>query len=76
MGDFNFLDRLRVWLSNSKTFHHRVMQKYLEKRGWVVFYLEPEHRKCNCQCWLELYESQKEVITVGCKKGGSKGGKK
>ena len=33
------------------------MARYLRNQGWVVFYLEPEHRKCDevC-CWLKLYE--------------------
>ena len=52
------MNRLKVWLSNTRHFHHRIMMRYLRKRGWVVFYLEKEHRKCNGQCWLELYESE------------------
>jgi hypothetical protein len=53
------VEKLRVFLNNLKTFHHRIMMRYLQKRNWVVFYLEPEHRKCNGgTCWLSLYESE------------------
>jgi hypothetical protein len=53
------MSKIRTWLSNARHFHHRIMMRFLRKRGWVVFYLEPEHRKCNdgC-CWLELYNSE------------------
>jgi|SaaInlV_150m_DNA_3_1039698.scaffolds.fasta_scaffold08620_5 hypothetical protein len=34
---------------------------YFRNRGWVIFYLEDEHRKCNNQCcWLKLYESEEK----------------
>ncbi len=48
---------MRTFLYNLKSIHHRMMMRYLRKRGWVVFYLEPKHRICNkgC-CWLKLYE--------------------
>ena len=47
-----------TWLRNAKSFHHRMMANFLRKRGWVVFYLEEEHRKCSKDvCWLELYKS-------------------
>jgi len=50
---------MRTWLRNLKSFHHRLMMRFLQKRGWVVFYLEKEHRKCDKECcWLKLYESQ------------------
>ncbi len=46
------------FLRNLKTAHHRIMMRYLRKRGWVVFYLEPESRKCDSSyCWLKLYEN-------------------
>jgi len=53
------MKHLITWLENAKTFHHRIMMRYLRKRNWVVFYLEKEHRRCNdgC-CWLELYEAK------------------
>ena len=54
------MDKIRVFLHNFLRLHHRLMMRYLRKRGWVVFYLESEHRKCNGgTCWLSLYESQK-----------------
>lgn len=53
------MDKLKTFLRNLKSVHHRIMMRYLRKRNWVVFYLEPEHRKC-CEgtCWLKLYESE------------------
>lgn len=52
---------LRCWLTNLKTAHHRVMMRYLQKRGWVVFYLNERSRCCGVTpakgtCWLALYE--------------------
>ena len=52
------MEKLRVFLHNLKHLHHRIMMRYLQKRNWVVFYLEPIHRKCNGTCWLKLYESE------------------
>lgn len=53
--------KIRTFLHNSKSFHHRLMANYLRKRNWVAFYLEPEHRICNKDCcWLKLYESEQE----------------
>lgn len=44
-----------VFLNNLKTFHHRVMARFLKKRQWVVFYLPPEQRICKeGSCWLKL----------------------
>ena len=46
-------------MKNLKTFHHRMMMRFLRKRGWVVFYLEPKARVCsNGTCWLKLYEAE------------------
>ena len=45
-------------LENLKTVHHRIMMRYLQKRGWVVFYLDKRARECNGMCWLKLYESE------------------
>jgi hypothetical protein len=50
-------DTLGVWWRNAKTEHHRWMMRYLRKRGWVVFYLPEESRKCTGQCWMDLYNS-------------------
>ena len=51
------MERLKVFLENAKSFHHRIMMRYLRKRGWVVFYLEPKARICDgVTCWLKLYE--------------------
>ena len=42
----------------------RLMMRYLRRRGWVVFWLDPECRHCYAtnfgkgnpmDCWLELY---------------------
>ena len=41
-----------------RLFIEQTMMRYLRKRGWVVFYLEEEHRWCNDMCWLKLYESE------------------
>ena len=50
------MDRFITWLKNARHYHHRVMMRYLKRRGWVVFYLEEGHRKCNNKfCWLSLY---------------------
>ncbi len=48
----------RVFFKNAKTFHHRIMARFLRKRGWVVFYLEEGARKCKGECWLKLYQSE------------------
>lgn len=54
------LQNLKVWLRNTRNTHHKWMARFLEKRGWVVFYLEDEHRKCsNDLCWLKLYQQEK-----------------
>ena len=53
------MNKLKVLLENAKSFHHRIMMRYLRKRGWVVFYLEKEHRHCDNElCWLKLYETE------------------
>jgi len=50
---------VKAWLKNLLTLHHRIMMRYLQKRGWVVFYLEPKNRICGKDCcWLELYEKE------------------
>lgn len=56
-------EKIKVFLRNSKSFHHRIIANYLRKRNWVVFYLKPKHRICNegC-CWLELYNAQQKEI--------------
>lgn len=48
-----------IW-NNVKTFHHRMLAKYLKKRGWVVFYLEEENRTCGDTCWLKLYQDEQQ----------------
>lgn len=56
------MEKLKVFLTNLKTFHQRIMMGYLRKRGWVVFYLEPKFRKCDGECcWLKLYEFERKV---------------
>lgn len=51
---------------NLLTFHQRLMARFLERRGWCVFYLEPQARKCVIpgkaigNCWLHLYEAERQ----------------
>ena len=50
-------ENLRVWWQNLLNLPWLTMAKILRRRGWVAFYLEPEHRTCSeGTCWLELYE--------------------
>ncbi len=63
-----------VWnWNNISSIHHRWMMRYLEKRGWVVFYLEPKYRfcvdangakGCGSNCWLSLYETSKLIKEI------------
>lgn len=54
------MSKIRTFLTNFKSIHHRVMMRYLRKRNWVVFYLEPKYRECkNGVCWLQAYKSDK-----------------
>lgn len=48
---------MRHRLANLLTCHHRWMMRYLRRRGWVVFYLDPIHRTRCAEpwCWLNLY---------------------
>ena len=52
---------------NLKTFHHRLMSRYLKRHGWVVFCLEEQARQCNeCNegyCWLKLYQDEEKRLT-------------
>ena len=51
------IEKIMVFLANSLHVHERMMADYLRSRNWVVFYLEPEARKCNNgECWMRLYE--------------------
>ena len=55
------------WLThNASSAHHRFMARYLRRRGWVCFYLEPQARQCShgpSGCWLELYEAGERQVT-------------
>lgn len=53
------MEHIQVWVRNALTFHHRIAARFLERRGWVVFYLPVESRKCEGMCWLKLYESER-----------------
>lgn len=56
------MEKLKVFLHNLKSAHHRIMMRFLRKRGWVVFYLEPKARTCNDGvCWLKLYEAKQTL---------------
>jgi len=52
------MNKIKTFLRNLKSVHHRVMMRYLRKRGWVVFYLESQYRDCKGVCWLKLYNSE------------------
>ena len=55
------MKKIKTFLRNLKSAHHRIMMRYLRKRNWVVFYLEPKYRICDSECcWLKLYESETE----------------
>lgn len=56
------MDKLLKFLRTLKSSHHRIMMRYLRKRGWVVFYLEEQYRKqCkNNECWLNLYYAEQK----------------
>ncbi len=54
-----WLDKCKTFFSNLTSAHHRIMVRFLRKRNWVVFYLEPKHRVCpKGSCWLELYNNE------------------
>ena len=51
--------KMKTWIKNLPKLHHRIMAKFLQKRGWVVFYLEEKARECKDDfCWLKLYQSE------------------
>ena len=51
------MEKIKVWLRNARSIHHRLMANFLRRRGWVAFYLEEECRACNGGvCWLQLYQ--------------------
>lgn len=52
-------------LENLKTFHHRIMVRFLRKRGWVVFYLEEQDRECKDTCILKRYRTELKELKKG-----------
>jgi|GEM_PF-4114874 hypothetical protein len=53
---------ITVTMHNALRFHHRLMAKYLRRRGWVAFYLDEVSRTCNGDtCWMKLYQSSDMV---------------
>lgn len=61
------VEKIKVFLHNLKSIHHRIMMRYLQKRGWVVFYLEAKYRTCSDDfCWLKLYEEQQKEKERKC----------
>jgi len=59
---------MKAWLKNLPSFHHRILARFLRKHGWVVFYLEPEFRKCsNPDCWINAYEAGEKAHKRGKK---------
>lgn len=57
-------EKRRVFCENIKSFHHRIMARFLRKRGWVVFYLEEEARACKNVCWLKLYQDSEKQLDI------------
>jgi hypothetical protein len=56
------MERFQVWLRNFRHVPERMMMRFLRGRGWVVFYLEEQHRKCgHGSCWLEIYQVQSRL---------------
>ena len=60
------MDKLLVWLRNATHFHERMMMRFLQKRGWVVFYLMPDDvRICRGDtCWMKLYQQNKPINSI------------
>ena len=53
------MEEFRTWLRNLRSAHHRMMMRYLRRRGWVVFYLDEQARTCGAgTCWLEVYQAE------------------
>ena len=56
------LSRLRWFVPrNMRTVHHRLMARYLRRRGWTVFYLDAEV-ECRQLCWLRLYREEEKRV--------------
>lgn len=54
------IDRGPTWLRNASTWHQRAMQRFLERRGWVVFYLPRGQRRCSeGVCYLHMYNRER-----------------
>ena len=54
MGEATY--KIKSFLLNWRTVHHRMMMRFLRKREWVVFYLDKQARFCSeGECWLTLY---------------------
>ena len=56
------MEKLKVFLHNLGNIHLRTMARYLRKRDWVAFYLEPQFRDCKGTCWLKLYEYEQKNV--------------
>jgi hypothetical protein len=58
------LKRFWFWLThNASSAPDRVLANILRRRGWVVFWLDEEHRCCNAEarvCWMQLYEEERK----------------
>lgn len=58
------MQKFICWLKNLPSTPQRWMARYLRKRGWVAFYLDPHFhgRKCDDpSCWLNLYWSDLKI---------------
>lgn len=55
-------EKWRIWWLNASTAHHRWMMRYLQRRGWVVFYLDERARFCRSICWLHEYKNHADYI--------------
>lgn len=74
--------RFWFWLThNASSAHHRLLAHYLQRRGWVVFYLENQEEQLRCHpgCFAELYRQGlphergwSDVAKKSMKKGGGR----
>jgi len=53
---------LFVKMQNLRHLHHRLAARWLQRNGWVVFYLEEQARTCSKEdvCWLALYQQTRK----------------
>jgi len=54
------MNKFILSLRNGLHIHERLMARFLERRGWVVFYLPYRDRDCKGLCWLKLYKEERK----------------